>query len=855
MDTTGRGPSRSPSGLFTRLLAAYIAFSRRYRFLIVAATAVVGVWGSWYSTRLRVDPNLDALLPRDTETIRAMQEAKARLGSSDLYTIALSMDDPAELARIQDRLADSLRKWPEVVYVQVSRDNSFFRSHALLYLPLDQLQRISSRIEDLRLDLGHRGPLTVDLLDDDPAPAGPEKPWFDADLPQQLGLPDEAAESFARFLKNGKKADPAQDAKAGLPDSLHSRLMGRAKDGRLVALVQASLSKPSSDFDFVKTVVSRSHGLLDPLKAEFSGHLEAGVEGPYKELAEVNSLSANGILATIISVGLNILIIAIYFRSIGTMAVILLQAILSCILTLALTTWLYGDLNLYTAFVVSILFGMGIDFTIYALGYALRLRRDEGLDWSTALYRSLNELFYSLVVAATTSVAGMLTLLTSKFVGFYEFGVQASAGIAFSLVGVYVLLPAFVFAWESLTGLPGLGWLALRSPPVLRWPFKRKPDWRKVARWSAGAVLVGTAILGCFTYRLKFEYDFDRLRDTRKEPDGLPVKAALGSNRTSNQPVVVMAQDSASMAALQDTLLHRLTGRDPFLRSFLTLSTFDPPAAAQAERIVEIRHIGDLVAARVFDKAKGNDSAMIANLRELARTEPFGASDIPAWALNLLRERDGSYGKLGFVYGSYNSSNALEAGKFQDRYGHLTAAGKKLACYCSSFVFSDIVRMVKSDSIRVFIWMLAGLVVLLAFILRNRRLLLACGIQLVVGVIWIVGLMGLFGLKLGPFNLIVITTLQGYATDVSSYLLLGYLRLGSKKLGELFSGIGALVAVSTLTTTAGYAGMLFTTHLGIASIGKFAVLGLLVLLGTSMCLTPWLAMKLLPDPKEGPEIA
>ncbi|MBW8888179.1 MAG: MMPL family transporter, partial [Fibrobacteres bacterium] len=363
MDTTGRGPSRSPSGLFTRLLAAYIAFSRRYRFLIVAASVLVGVLGSWYSTRLKVDPNLDALLPKDTETIRAMQQAKARLGSSDLYTIALSMDDPAELARLQDRLADSLRQWPEVVYVQVSRDNSFFRSHALLYLPIDQLQRISARIEDLRLDLGHRGPLTVDLLDDEPAPAGPEKPWFDADLPQQLGLPDEAAESFARFLKNGKQPDPALDAKAGLPDSLHSRLMGRAKDGRLVALVQASLSKPSSDFDFVKTVVSRSHGLLDPLKAEYNGHLQASVEGPYRELAEVNSLSANGILATVISVGLNILIIAVYFRSIGTMAVILIQAILSCILTLAMTTWVYGDLNLYTAFVVSILFGMGIDFT------------------------------------------------------------------------------------------------------------------------------------------------------------------------------------------------------------------------------------------------------------------------------------------------------------------------------------------------------------------------------------------------------------------------------------------------------------------------------------------------------------
>src|SRR5262249_33613817 len=149
-----------------------------------------------YSTRLRIDANLDALLPRDTETIRAMQEAKRRLGSSDLYTIAISMDDPAELARLQDRLADSLRKWPDVVYAQTTRDNAFFRKHALLYLPMDQLKKISGKLEELRLELGGRGPLTVDLLDDEPAPAARERQWFDADLPQQLGLPDEAAESF-----------------------------------------------------------------------------------------------------------------------------------------------------------------------------------------------------------------------------------------------------------------------------------------------------------------------------------------------------------------------------------------------------------------------------------------------------------------------------------------------------------------------------------------------------------------------------------------------------------------------------------------------------------------------------------
>ncbi len=849
--------SHNRPGLWKGLLESHIRFSHRHRFLIVALSLVGSVLCGFYASHLKIDANLDALLPRDTETIHAMREAKARMGSSDLYTISIVMDDPAELARLQDRLADSLRKWPDVVYAQVARDNSFFRKHALLYLPQVQLEKISQKIVDLRTDLGKQGPLTVDLFEDDPQPASGSSPaakqreWFDADLPQQLGLPDEAAESFTRFLKKGKAGEDKYDPKSGIPDSLRSRLMGRTREGQLVGLVQASLSKPSSDFDYVKTVVARSEALLAPVRAEYGARLQTGVEGPYKELAEVESLSSNGLLATLISVGLNILIIAVFFRGLGSVAVIFLQAVIACVVTLALTMGMYGHLNLYTAFVVSILFGAGIDFSIYVLGYALRLVR-KGVDWPTALIQTLDELFYSLVVAASTTVAGLLTLLASKFVGFYEFGVQASAGIAVSLVGVYLLMPAYIFATESAGKIPGLGWLRIKPAKPLRWPFAWKPDWPKVVRRTALFVGAGAVVLAFFIPRLAFEYDFSKLRDTRGEKDkGLPVSVALGSNRTSSQPVVVMAKDSASMAALQDTLLQRLTvNRDPYLRSFLTLSTFVPPAKAQTERLLEINHIGELISARVFDRAKGDDSAMIANLRELTKTAPFTPTDIPAWSLNLLRERDGSYGRLGFIYGRYNSSNALDAAVFQNHYGHLSAGGEKLSSFSSSFVFSDIIRIVKSDSLRVAIWMGIVLVILLASIFRDWRLLTACFIQMVVGLVWILGLMGLFGLKIGPFNLIVITTLQGYAVDVASYMLLGYLRLGRHRIGELYSGIGVLVAVSTLTTTAGYAGMLFTTHMGIASIGKFAVLGLLVLLGTSMCLTPWMAMKLLPEPKE-----
>ncbi len=234
-----------------------------------------------------------------------------------------------------------------------------------------------------------------------------------------------------------------------------------------------------------------------------------------------------------------------------------------------------------------------------------------------------------------------------------------------------------------------------------------------------------------------------------------------------------------------------------------------------------IDSIGQLAQTRIFDRATGEDSVMIHTLRDLSRTRQFNSSDIPAWSLNLLRERDSSYGKIGFIYGNYNSSNAIDAGKFQDRYGHFTLNGEHLSAFSSSFIFSDIIRIVKADSVKIFACMIFVLVLLLGFILRDARLSLICAIEMTVGVVWILGLMGLFHVKIGVFNLIVISDLQGYSVNICTYLLLEYLRLGRQHLRELYSNIGMLVTISTLTTTAGYAGMLFTSHLGIISIGKF----------------------------------
>ena len=844
-DTQRRDPDAG--GRLERLASGWIGFSIRHAGKLVLAWILLGVVGFAVSRQLRIDPDLESLLPQQSRTIQAMHETKRRFGSTDLFTISMVARDPAEIARIQDRIRKQMEtQWGDAVWVQTDRDRSFFRSHALFYLPVTQLrhlgQRLQAKVESIR-----RGPLGMDLLSDAPADTGP---WIDA-TPAQLGLPDEAASEFRAAL--GNEAGPEAgfvDTKAGLPDSLRSRLIGRLPDGRFVGLVQAALRKPSSDIEYVKTVLQRARLLLDPIRNQYGSRLEIGVEGPYKELAEVESLARNGEIATVISILLTLAIVVGFFRRPGPIVLVASQALLSSALTLGFTTLAYGRLNLYTMFVIAILFGMGTDFALYTMGYALRQAR-RGLAWPEAMSTTLKDLSSSLVAASVTTVAGLLVLLTSQFAGFHEFGVIASVGILLSFSLTFLFLPPALFCYlRAARAVPGIAWLQL-DPAGATSAERLEPTW--IARLSRGSALVaigGAVLLAPFASRLAFEYDFEHLRDMRPNGPSLPIQEALGNNRTSSQPVILLTRDVATMDALHDTLAARQAdGQDTLLRGFLTLRSFVPRPQLQQERLREFAHLDTVLSDPAFAKASGQDSASLAMLREMLTARPFGPEALPPWALNLLRERDGSVGRIGFVHGRFNSADARDAQLFQSRYGTLQVPGKPVWSFSSSFVYADVVRMVREDSLRMSLLMLAALVILMALLLRRLAPLVVSLVGMLVSLAWCLGLMGLLGVKVNVFNLIVITTLQAGLTDVVIYLVLAWERQGRQGVARLYTDIGLLMGVAIGTTITGYAGMLFTTHLGIRSIGSFAVLGLSCCLLASLAVTPWLCQKLLPPGK------
>ena len=847
-----------------RFARALIGRLRRFRWPFLALTLALLALATWLAaTKIRINSDLSSLLPKDTPSVLALQEVNERFGASDKFMLVIQSDSALLVADLQDSLKRVLdAEWKDIlVSAQIDQPTDFFAEHALLYLPVRHLERVRDNLATLQRRMGAKGPLTVDLTGEGEKEEE-ELVWFDSDIPQELGLPDEAADAFNDFTKLVRKdsaraeKDPsaaAWDPKACLPPRLKARLIGQHEEDKTInGVVLCKLTGSATDLDFTKLVLARTDSLLDRFRGrDWGTTVHFGVAGSYEGLEDVEAMQQDGLVSTVISTVLLLGMMIVFFR--GWAALLAMFNVANAaMLMLGFTAVSYGELNPFTLFVAAIILGMGIDYSIHFLGTAQRLRA-EGRSVEDALVGTVLDLFKPMSLACLTTVAGMLTLLAAKFRGFYEFGAIASVGVFISYVSAFTVLPLLVLC---------IGRLPAAHPFSVfpkRWT---DGDVAKFLKKATAAAAAATVVLACFAPWCGFENDFRKLRAARSaSADAGPnfhTGVAQGGKRTSSQPVVVLGDTREELDALYDTLMVRLhVDRDPVLKSFLTLKTFVPPAEEQEERLEVIEEIAELISARAFDHAEGEERELVDKLREMSKVEAFSPEDLPDWALNLLKERDGSYGKIGFIYGKFESWNALAAEKFQDRYGNWTFGGRQLRSFSSSFTFSDVVRAVRQDSAKLALLMAAVLLLTLLFSLDSRRKALLAFGSLVLGSLWTVGVMGILSLtmdlgRFSVYNIIVIPLALGVGIDSSIHLLSGMERLGLRNLRRLYDTVGQMVVASSLTTVGGFVGVLFIGHHGMRTIGELAVVAISCTLLTALVFVPAVGRVILR--KEIPEI-
>ena len=850
--------------MFEQLVRKYSHAAMRSPVLLLLGYAVFTALCVFLATKLRLETDLADLLPEDAPSVIARDEARQRTTSTDQFLIAVESTNALANVRFVDALTEALSDWDEVVAFEKEQDNSFYRDRALLLLPVEDLQRVKERLQRLiRRRLGENNPLFIDLEreDDDaqaradaeadgqdPADAEFEQRWrqltywIQPSTLDELGFTESEAESLFPFFNRGEgSAAPtatSSTAASRAPMVVRRReLPEEYRDYRLsgegrVALLVVRLKEQSTDVDYARAAYDRGMAAIAELNpASFHPDMRAEVVGAYRGFLEVKAVARDVNKATLISLGLVVLIIAGFFRSIRSIFIVMLPLLVGIAWTAGLMQLLFGRVSTLTAFVFAMLIGMGIDFAIH-LYSRIKEEWGAGRSWEEAIEVSVTSTGRSLVSATATTVVALLTLLLASFDGFQEFGVACGAGVSICLVTTLLIVPVLVGLTEAVWPLKrpvqgdGATSIGARSPGLER----------GIRVASVGVILLAVASAAMMG-KVEFEYDFGNLR-APSEGRLINYNSAIGSRRGST-PVVILGENEAQMREVHAYLRERL-GTDDQLKSFRTIETLVP--SDQDARMAVINDIYEVLDRRAVQNIDGEEGELIQAITGLTEVEPFEGSDLPEWVRRELTERDGTFGSIGQLYGRYDRWHALEVAEFQETYGSITVPSGQVLLASNSFIVADVMRYVQADGVKLAMYVSLALLVVLLLDFRGWRGPLVCLLTLSMGVLLTMGLMVIFDIRLGLYNMVVLPTVLGTGIDGAIHLYHRYVDDPERNMGAVLRTTGVAVLASSITTVAGFLGLLFVQHKGVLTIGALSVAGIVSSMVAALVLLPGLLL-------------
>ena len=539
----------------------------------------------------------------------------------------------------------------------------------------------------------------------------------------------------------------------------------------------------------------------------------------------------------------------------------------------------YGRLTVLTSFVLALLSGLGIEYSIHVYSRWMEERR-HGHGAKEAMETTLRKTGRSLFSAMLAAVTCMIALQVGHFQGFKEFGIVVSMGIIEAFIASLTLVPPILFLMLRLGKLldtKKLHWISWIAPsekevqggvlvPFFSWP-----------RWLMGttfAITMAITIVLLLAPKVDFENDFANLRSGGGKFKWLSsrieslfqndsVVAAQSQSRISygravgkgknTSPSVVMAQTEEQMREVHDTLGARFgSPADTMLKSFVTIQSFVPRLADQQKRLEIIHRVSGILDGPGFAKLDSSARARVRSLRQYTVCDTFGFYALPTYAQRFMTEKDGTHGRYGMIYADMRESDAIESKKFQDRFSHFTTRTGSVYVASTGFIYADVVAMVKSDvgRLAIFVFLFLGIVVWLDT--RSwRGFVVNMGYIGLISV-WAYGAMGWFGLKLGLFNIVVIPALLSNTVDATIHLFHRRMEAGAGKMGEIMHTAGSSVLAGTLTNAFGFLSLIVVSHRGLNTIGMLACIGYVAGITIMFATMPFLMEVLCPkEPQAG----
>ncbi len=218
--------------------------------------------------------------------------------------------------------------------------------------------------------------------------------------------------------------------------------------------------------------------------------------------------------------------------------------------------------------------------------------------------------------------------------------------------------------------------------------------------------------------------------------------------------------------------------------------------------------------ARVLRWARG----ALADLKRASRAEPATLEDLPGDLRQRFWTRDGRL--LAFLY---PAGDIFDPGFLEE----FIAACRRVSPETAGFpvVFRNMSSRITSGFYKTVV--VGGILVFLILVVdyRNLRDTGLAILPLLIGMIWMIGGMGLLGLRFNFANVVVVPLIIGVGIDFGVHMIHRLRSEGEKGMTVVLRHTGRAVLIAGLTTMIGFGSLSLASHRGLASLGMILVMG------------------------------
>lgn len=777
-----------------------------YLFIVVAGLLTLLCYPRTEKLFHNISTDFIKLLPQHYKSVEVLEAIRDKVKGTSSLAIVFESDDSEKTKEVLKFVEERLLADPEVDSLQYTKPGfAFFDKHKLLFLELEDLTTIKEKI-DRRIQKEKLGGLYIDFEEE------PEDKDF------KFG--DMESKYKARYTTSTRSEYVTDE-----DEKIYSMFI--APTGQ-----DEGLKRFKEFYSHIESVMAGLdlESIAPGIKVYYTGTIKNRID-------EYDTLVSDLKIAGLVS-GIGIfLLLTIYFRWPFAAVIIFLPLSCGIVYSFAFASLFIGNLNVVTSFLFAVLGGLGVEIGIHMFA-RYREERLAGKSPEESVFIILYHTGRAAITSGITVAATFLILMINDFKGFSEFGFITGSGILIIYFTYHVVFPPLLIFMEKLHLMK----FKVRKENLEARGIDRPFPFSRTVLAST-LLLVAVSIYG--VTHAGFEYNFAKLKSNIKE-SAVAKEKQRKTTASVNRPATVLIKNKEEALAIKETV-ENIKKKDETESGPVIIdrykSWYDIVQYNQDEKLLEVSEIKRLLSDHTLKLVKGENKEDLDRFKEvLNSTEPIEESEIPDSVRGMFfgeKEKEDEY-QISFINAEPNlelddGRNAIE---FAKRVEKIDTPKGTFYSSSDAIVFADVLRTMLKDSPRVVAisFFMVFFIVLLDF--RNFKKAALVMSPILFGVIIMFGIMYIFKMKLNFYNMIVIPTVFGTSIDNSIHIYHRFEEFGKHSLMEVLRTSGGSAFMSSLTNIFGFLGLVFANHLGLASIGKLAIVGMMACMFTTLIYFP-----------------